>query len=165
MPAPKLFTNLPDASKLENWIKAGSIAREGFAWLVLRWRRECAATFRDPHARPIWVDIDTRGRAPGPPFWHFGPVVDRAVRIGRRIRGPAGLSERQVPDSQHEGNAYSQYGTHVVSTRHDGALRYGALPFDARSQVPLAGLQPSYINSNCWKGCCHWPAPNPARAR
>src|SRR5215831_15972548 len=139
--------------ELENWVKAGSIAGEGFARLTLRWRRECAATFRDPHARPVWVDIDTGGRAPSPPFWHFGPVIDRAVWIGRRICYRTGLSERQRPGSQHEGNANSQYGTHAISTRHDGAL-----PFDARFQVPLADLQPSYINSNCCrKGCCNWP--------
>src|SRR5262245_12344400 len=91
--------------ELQNWVKVGFIAREGFARLILRWRRECAATFRDPHARPVWINIDTGGRAPGPAFRHFGPVVDRAVWIGRRIRCRIGLSERQVPGPQHEGNA------------------------------------------------------------
>src|SRR5215471_5706872 len=142
--------------ELENGVKAGSIAREGFARLISRWWRERAATFCDPHARPVWVDIDTGGRTPGPPFRQFGPVVDRAVWIGRRIRCRTGLGERQVSDPQHEGNAYSQHDTYVVSTRHDGALLYGALSFDARFQVLLAGLQPSYINSNCCrKRCCY----------
>ena len=44
-----------------------------------------AATFADPDARAVGIDIDRAGRAPGAAFGQFCPVLDRTIAIGQRI--------------------------------------------------------------------------------
>ena len=84
----KALHQLAGGVKLENRRELRPVAVERNALFHLRRRDEplCTTSLENPHALAVRIDIDARGRSPYAPVRQLGPVLDRTIRIGQRVR-------------------------------------------------------------------------------
>ena len=86
-----------------------------------RGRSRFTTALGDPDAGAVGIDADRAGRAPGPPLRKLAPVLDRPVRIGRRVGRRHGLAQRIFANEDQRDRGDPKYasrecrGVHGVS--------------------------------------------------
>ena len=117
-PGAEAFRHVTGWIDLEDWRHVRAVAARA------------AAALEHPDALAVAIDIDADRLSPFAPVWKLGPILDRAIRIGRVASLRVGARLRH-DDRRDQGDAEHPPNTvlHVTSSRHAGAVAAPRLVF------------------------------------